>query len=151
MRIGISEIQKGFCVFLSKSKNGSRILEIHNMGGFLGSNPNPHFWDSPFGRLFWERIWKPYFWPAVFRTKSGYWQQVPYMYDIKTEPMLVTPRAYHFRKEHKGVTLSWHWSFFRIFHFFGSKESIWSEIANLFLNSPKKTHLQDFLRNTGSV
>ena len=31
-------IQKGFCVFLSKSKNGSRILEIHTLGRFFGSN-----------------------------------------------------------------------------------------------------------------
>ena len=145
-------IQRGFCLFLSKSKNVSRILEIHTMGGFLGSNPNPHFWDSSIELLSWERIWKQYFWPAVFRTKTGYWQQVQYMYDIKTEPMLVTPffiRTYHFREEHKGVTLSWQWSFFRIFHFFGSKESIGSEITNLFLNSSKNRTPQN-IRNAGS-
>ena len=134
IQIGISEFREDFACFWAIQK---RI----KMGGFLGSNPNPHFWDSPIELLFWERIWKQYFWPAVFRTKTGYWQQVPYMYDIKTEPMLVTPffiRKYHFREEHKEVTLSWQWSFFRIFHFFGSKESIGSEITNLFLNSSKK-------------
>ena len=35
-----------FVGFLGKSKNGSWIHKIHTLGGFVGSNPNPDFWDS---------------------------------------------------------------------------------------------------------
>ena len=52
----------------------------------------------------------------------------------------------HFSLEHiisVRNTKGWHCHrndpFFRIFHFFNSKESIGSEITNLFLNSSKKT------------
>ena len=142
IQIGISEFRKDLaCGFWASPKTDQEslkstlrmdssdqmqihIFEIHHLSVYSGKG----FENSIFDQRF-----------SVFRTKTGYWQQVPYMY--KTEPMLVTPffiRTYHFPEKHKGVMLSWKWSFFRIFHFFGSKESIGSEITNLFLNSTKR-------------
>ena len=57
------------------------ILQIKSKSGFLKFT----IWA-----FFWERIWKKYFWQAVCGKKNGT-QQMPYMYDILTEPMLVAP------------------------------------------------------------
>ena len=43
-------------------------------------------------------------------------------------------------EEHEDILLSWKIILFRIFRFFGSEESVWSEITNPFLGSPRKTH-----------
>ena len=50
-----------------------RIFEIHNLSVFMGKDL------------------KKYFWLAVFWKKKNVAQQMPYMYDILTEPMLVAP------------------------------------------------------------
>ena len=146
IQIGIYEFRKDFAWFWANPKTDReslkstlwvdsldqlqiRIFEIHLLSIYFRRE---RIENSIFDKRFSE--------PA----KTGYWQQMRYMYDIKTEPMLVTPffinisYDYHFCEEHEGVTLSWQWSFIRIFRFFCSKEFIWSEITNPFLNSSKK-------------
>ena len=44
-------------------------------------------------------------------------------------------------EEHEDMPLSWQMILFRIFRFFGSEESVRSEIKNPFLDSPKKPAL----------
>ena len=76
----------------SESKNGSWLHKIHTQGGFFGSNPNPDFWDSQSERVFFGKsIWKKYFCQGVIRKKKNGKQQMPYICDILTEPMLMAP------------------------------------------------------------
>ena len=74
----------------SESKNGSWLHKIHTQGGFFGSNPNPDFWDSQSERFFGKGFEKSIFDKRFVEKKNGT-QQMPYMYDILTEPMLVAP------------------------------------------------------------
>ena len=64
--------------------------KIHTQGGFLESNPNPEFWDWQSERFFGEGFEKIIFDRRFFEKKKGT-QQMLYMYDFLTEPMLVAP------------------------------------------------------------
>ena len=70
IQIRISESKNGFCVFWGKSKNGSWIHKIHTQGGFLGSNPNPDFWDSQSDRFSRKWFEKSTFDKRVFEKKK---------------------------------------------------------------------------------
>ena len=48
--------------------------------------------------------------------------------------------AFFSHEEYEDMPLSWKKILFRTFHFFGSEESVWSEITNPFLGSLWKTH-----------
>ena len=53
----------------------------------------------------------------------------------------VSISSFFSHEEHEDMPLSWQMILFRIFRFFGSEESVWSEIKNPFLDSPKKPTL----------
>ena len=77
-------------VFLGKFKNGSWIHKIHTQGGFFGSNPNPDFFKIHNLSVFLGKDLKKVFLISGFPNENGT-QQMPYMYDILTKPMLVGP------------------------------------------------------------
>lgn len=131
IQIGISKIQKRFCVYFSKSKNRSRILEIHTMSGFLGSNLNPHFWDLPFERLFWERIWKQNFYQRFSEQKGATDNRCRTCMTLKLNQCWWR----HFSLKHISARSTRGWCCHGNDPFFGSSISL---VENLFLNSPKK-------------
>ena len=53
----------------------------------------------------------------------------------------VSISSFFSHEEHEDMPLSWQMILFRIFRFFGSEESVRSEIKNPFLDSPKKPTL----------
>ena len=66
----IQNPDKGFCVFLGKSKNGSWIHKIHIQGGFFGSNANLDFWDSQSEWFFLGKDLKKVFLTSGFPKKK---------------------------------------------------------------------------------
>ena len=87
---GFPNPKKRFYVFLGKSKNWSRIHKIHAIGEFFGSNPIRTFQIHHLTIFFWKGFEKNIF-ASGFSNKKNGTQQMPYMYVIKTGPMLVAP------------------------------------------------------------
>ena len=71
IQIRISESKNRFWVFLGMFKNGSWIHKIHSRGGFVGSNPNPDFWDSKSECFFGKGFEKSIFDKRFFAKKNG--------------------------------------------------------------------------------
>ena len=134
-----------------KSKNGSWIHKINSLGGFFGSNPIRSLrftiWAF-FGKGFEKSIFD-----NRFSEQNGT-QPMPYMHDILTEPSyshsIFAIFFSCFRREDQCVvffstrstrTSRCHGKWSLIFGFsifFGSEESIWSEITNRFWILQKK-------------
>ena len=81
IQIRISDSKNGFYLFLGKSKHGPWMLE---------STPWVDSWDQLQIRIFEIHNLKQVFLTSGFQNKNGT-QQMPYMYYILTEPMLLAP------------------------------------------------------------